>query len=79
MTPTIGRIVIYNSTKDEKEQMRLNGANIQNQLPAVVVAVWSDTCVNLKVITDGPKGTELWKTSALLGESEGNWNWPVKA
>jgi hypothetical protein len=43
-------------------------------LPAVVVAVWGPTTLNLKVIRDGEG--ELWVTSVLEGEHEGNWEWP---
>ena len=79
MKPTIGRIVIYNTTEADKAKMRaagLNGTcNVQDILPAIIVAVWSDECVNLKVITDGI--LDLWVTSALKGDQPMNWNWPV--
>ena len=80
MTPTIGRIVIYNATDTDKAKMEasqkvLGGCNIQEKLPAIIVAVWSDTCVNLKVICDG--NLELWVTSSLQGDAPMNWNLPV--
>jgi len=70
MKASIGRIVLYRCTEEEQ-----NLNNHQEIAPAIITAVWSDTCVNLKVILDGE--TNLWKTSALLGESEMQWSWPV--
>lgn len=82
MKPTIGRIVIYNTTYGEREAMQeasrlTSGCNVQNKLPAIIVAVWSDTCVNLKVISDGHSRSDFWKTSASQGDQDGQWNWPV--
>ena len=75
MKPTLGRIVIYHTTKQDREEMRLHPeCNIQEHLPAIIVAVWSDTCVNLKVIYDG--NINVWKTSVTLGDGEYNWSWP---
>ena len=74
MKTTIGRIVIYKPTPAEQIEMDKTG-NVQNELPAVIVAVWSDTCVNLKVFADGV--SDIWKTSVILGDNEGEWNWPV--
>ena len=73
MKPTIGRIVIFNMTDDLKN--KVNG-NKQDKLPAIIVAVWSETTVNLKVITDGIN--DLWITSATQGDNPYNWNWPIK-
>lgn len=76
MKPTIGRIVIYNTTESQQRLMELTPlSNTQKQLPAMVVAVWSDDCVNLKVITDGHTDP-LWITSANKGDESGQWNWP---
>jgi len=80
MKPTIGRIVIYKLTTALKEQLRENNkgewlVNIQDTLPAMIVAVWNDTCVNLKVFVDGHI-KDLWITSAVQGDQEGQWNWP---
>lgn len=76
MKPTIGRIVIYKLT--ETERAYFNGADI---LPAVIVRVWSDTCVNLKVLTDG--NADLWVTSSTLQDDtkspqSRNWSWPER-
>jgi hypothetical protein len=59
--PTIGRIVHY------KER----GGTI---FPAIITAVWSETCVNLGVFTS----VYVEKTSVLLGDAEMEWNWPVR-
>ena len=73
MKPTIGRIVIYNVPDYVKNG--ING-NKQTKLPAIIVAVWSETTVNLKVITDGQN--DVWVTSSSIGDGLGQWNWPVK-
>ena len=82
MKPTIGRIVIYNTTETEREALPKIGINnVQKQLPAVIVAVWGDTetpAINVKVFVDGTHG-DLWKTSIQNGDGEGQWNWPVIA
>lgn len=72
---SIGRIVIYNTTQLDRDFFSSTYSNTPARLPAIVVAVWSDECVNLKVIGDGHH--DLWKTSIMKGDSEGQWNWPV--
>lgn len=62
MKPALGRIVIYNTTKEDTNQLTSNGApfNIQDKVPAIIVAVWGDTeasAVNLQVMIDGAAGT----------------------
>lgn len=75
MKPTIGRIVIYHTTEQDKTMLR-NTGNESNELPAIIVCVWNDTCVNLQVIADGNKN--IWKTSVIEGNKEGNWSWPTR-
>jgi hypothetical protein len=78
MKPTIGRIVIYKTTEADRKQFydaHGNGESVK-ELPAIIVNVWSDTCVNLKVLGDAP--IDVWRTSMNQGDGEGNWNWPVK-
>ena len=76
--PSIGRIVIYNTTDDDRAQTgSFNNCNSCLQLPAIIVNVWNDTCVNLKVIVDGSI-PDIWKTSVCQGKKEGFWDWPVK-
>lgn len=86
MAPSIGRTVIYKTTKEEREMLQESGCNSQEELPATIVAVWGDqptSAVNLKVHADGPVG-DLWKTSmcCAIADTEGNfpegsWHWPV--
>ncbi len=44
-------------------------------VPMIIVAVWSESCVNGQVFLDG--NDTLWKTSASLGGGVGSWSWPV--
>lgn len=81
MKPSIGRIVIYRLTEGDKTTLEVRGASNPNngadEAPAMVVRVWSDTCVNLKVLVDGED--TLWVTSATLAdapEQERRWRWP---
>jgi hypothetical protein len=73
MKPTLGRIVIFNVPDYIKNG--ING-NKQDKLPAIIVAVWSETTVNLKIITDGQN--DIWVTSVSQGDNVNQWNWPVK-
>ncbi|MBL1176880.1 hypothetical protein [Pantanalinema sp. GBBB05] len=48
--------------------------------PAIVVRKWSDTCVNLQVLTDGDndypgKDGTLWKTSVTYSEDKLPYTW----
>ena len=74
MSPTIGRIVVYNTAEQDRIAFGVSHGNVQSKLPAIITAVWSDECVNLKVIGDGP--TDLWKTSVTRGPGEYQWDWP---
>lgn len=67
----VGHLVHYHTSEDDKKAMREQQCNVQDVLPAVVVAKWSDTCLNLRIIMDGP-GTVpgLWRTSVLLKSAE---------
>jgi hypothetical protein len=69
--PTIGRIVTFHC--DEKQREQLN--NYQHEAPAIITNVWSDQCVNLKVILDGKEN--IWETSVPFGTGEKQWSWPV--
>lgn len=73
MRTKIGEIVVYHTTEAQRKVMRENPAcNVQDHLPAIIVAVWGETCVNLKVLCDGEPN--LWVTSAVFGASEGQWD-----
>lgn len=75
MSPTVGRIVHFYPASEDC----ITGYNGAEVLPAIIVRVWSDSCVNLKVLTDGPY--DVWKTS-VIKRAEGSdmkytWDWPV--
>lgn len=63
--PSVGRIV--HVTVDGRYN---NGSDVA---PAVITRVWSDTCVNLRVLYDGPsvapEGRQDWLTSWSVHES----------
>jgi hypothetical protein len=71
--PTIGRIVVYVVPKLDYPNTNTNNAT---ELPAVIVRVWSDTCVNLKVLNDGE--VDIWRTSSTWGDQPGQWRWPER-
>lgn len=63
------------------------GPKVLVHLPAVITAVWDDTCVNLQVFTDGTNSDEQnmssvkWVTSSTLDESAAQprtWHWPER-
>jgi len=71
----IGDVVMYKTTSEERKKMEsMPNCNVQMMLPAIVVAVWGQECVNLNVICDGEM--MLWKTSSPKGDGEMCWNWP---
>ena len=81
MKPTIGRIVHYVQKKPAGY-----GEGVVH-LPAIVTAVWGETCVNLQVFTDGTNSDDQnmapvkWITSASLDESgsqDRTWHWPER-
>lgn len=84
MKPTIGRIVHF--VQKKPSGYALDAPLIH--LPAIIVAVWGDTCVNLQVFTDGTNSDEAnmspvkWVTSATLDESAEpqprTWHWPER-
>lgn len=76
--PTVGRIVIYVTSDAEGE---INGTR---EHPAIVTRNWNEgpledgSCVNLKVLCDGPDN--LWATSVGY-DPEGSprsWHWPPR-
>ena len=82
MKPTIGRIVHF----VQKKPAGYGDALVH--LPAIIVAVWGDTCVNLQVFTDGTNSDAdetnrvKWVTSATLDEEVApqprTWHWPER-
>lgn len=77
--PTVGRIVRYRVSPDEHERATgyEPGGDSIIEWPAIVTAVHNDTCVNLRVFSDGPKDLHL--TSKTLGEEVGEWHWPPRS
>lgn len=59
MKPYVGQTVLAPADPNVN-----NGANTA---PAVVTRVWSDTCVNLRILLDG--AGVLWKTSSVYRDS----------
>lgn len=75
--PSIGRIVHYKPTEAQIKEMNDHpNCNTAKVLPAIIVAVWDEQCVNLKVICDGE--INLWVTSSKQGDGEYEWNWPQR-
>ncbi|HET8550883.1 MAG TPA: hypothetical protein VFM97_00215 [Gammaproteobacteria bacterium] len=63
MKPSLGRIVRFRLADSEPS---VNGD--AREFPAIIVRVWSDTCVNLKVFTD--EGQDRWITSVPLHQDD---------
>ncbi len=73
MKPSIGRIVHFVIDREG------------NHVAAIITAVWSDTCVNLRLFLDGSNtpnpqkfGWAEWITSRSFDENcgVGTWHWP---
>ena len=81
MKPSIGRIVHLRvaDSFDDIEAINALGGNrvIEGDIvAAIITAVHSDTCVNLKALVDGP--ADYWASSRELGDDPGQWNWPPR-
>ncbi len=50
-----------------------NRVKAGDQCVMIVTAIWSDTCINGKVLLDG--NDDLWVTSVNKGEGEHQWDW----
>lgn len=75
MKPSIGRIVHYFPSEPERQEN-----NLSSPIAGVIVAVWSDNCVNLKLICDA--FADQWRTSVLKREAADDlqrWDWPERA
>ena len=81
--PTPGRIVQYviseTDATEHAQHPRGNAPRAGDVLPAVVVRVWDDGLVNLKVFLDGPE--DHWATSRREGTADepATWHWPARA
>lgn len=76
MKPTIGRTVIFHVDPFTDQRFDGNGLTISPEAPATIVHVWSDTYVNLKVLSDGNK--DVWVQSVTEGTALGQWSWPER-
>ncbi len=90
--PTIGRIVHYYEGDYEAPdgftaKEHWPGTNGHRDHPAIVTAVWSDTCVNLMVFFDA-KGPEVRASRCELPDAvfaagihcaNSGWRWPPRA
>ncbi len=78
--PTIGALVTYWTTEEERMLLKQFG-NESKELPAIIVAVWGEDCVNLRVFPDANM-PEIWKTSISqydkdTGLIENCWDWVI--
>lgn len=87
--PTLGRIVNVRLSAHQVEAINerrnlhravgddeCNGVKEGQIVPAMVVAVWSHTCISVQMFLDGPD--TQWATSLHLGNENGNWHWPAR-
>jgi len=82
MKPSIGRIVHYRLPNKYED--------VERWRPAIVTAVWSDNCVNLRLFLDGANDADAlpiygtdpahpdWITSSTAGADVGDWRWPPR-
>lgn len=90
MTPSVGRIVHYHPADTHGKTASEAGLRVRKGQPyaAIVTHVWSDTCVNLRVIDDATyllgSGSALPSVSSCtLGDpasppEHGYWSWPPR-
>jgi len=72
MKPSIGRIVHYHAEPGEP------GSVTHPIAAAIITAVWSETCVNLKIFFDDGPVLVFPKTSVMMGAEPGQWSWPER-
>ena len=74
MKPSVGRIVHFHTTNKDRQS---NGVGV-GPYPAIITRVWSDSCVNVKVLPDCAPPFD--STSVCLEESAGSawWSWPPR-
>ena len=85
MTPTVGDNVLFTFDFEQRKSIGDHAPGVLVELgqsttvPAIVVAVFSDTVVNLRIHPDGP-GRDLWETSVPLKDETTEkcryWEWP---
>jgi hypothetical protein len=77
MRPTIGRVVHY---------VLPSGHHPGDHRPAIITRVWSETCVNLQVFTDGDNdydhGPNVLRITSANYDADGtqpcSWHWPER-
>jgi hypothetical protein len=85
MKPSLGRIVHFEI--DEQTANEINGQSFSDDrannrvqpgelVPAMIVRVWSEICVNLKLLLDGPG--DLWITSVCQGTGPRTFREPAR-
>ena len=75
--PTVGRIVLYRvGARNENVLIRQNQIAPGDLLPAMIVRVWDEGRVNLRVICDGT--FDAWEPAVSQGDEPGQWNWPLR-
>lgn len=73
MKPTVGRIVHYCPTEGERY------ATMGEPIAAIIVKVWSDECVNLKLFTDSDIAAHMSSVPFDIEHGEMSWNWPPRS
>lgn len=53
-----------------------NAVTAGQEFPMIIVAVWSETCVNGQVFLDGTDN--YWALSRLSGDEEQQWKFPTR-
>jgi hypothetical protein len=88
-TPSVGRIVHYFPGEYDKDACA-NGNGPNDPVAAVVVRVWSDTTLNLRLLLDShgnpddggtPVRTSVQRDNAIEGATVGpgsRWAWPER-
>jgi hypothetical protein len=74
--PSIGRIVHFILNDYITAGFITNGQVQGERVAAIVTRVWSDTCVNLRLILDGDAVPLV--TSVVQGTEPGQWEWPAR-
>lgn len=73
-TPHIGDIVIYKPGPSDSPFLKNNKPA---ELPAIIVSIHNEKCLNLKVFTDCHN--DVWVTSVIFGFGGYQWHWPENA
>jgi hypothetical protein len=80
MIPTLGRLVLFTcDSLNATEWNRRNDGQIikpGDQLPAMVVKVWTPQVVDLRVFRSA--ATDGWVASVGEGTGDRNWSWPQR-